>query len=185
MLDLALLFVRNRLDAHLRRRLGVSDVMVVLNHLGGRDDSQVQKNQNRIIMTLVALEHETNKGYHSASSHGAIRKMPPQRFNLQVLMSANFDDYAEALKILSETILFFQAAPAFQPGEHPDMPAGLTALHFEVDSSSENKASELWNMLGASYLPSILYKVRHVTLDADQISDLHAPIESHAVEVGA
>lgn len=185
MLDHALLFVRDKLDAHLRRRLGVSDPVVVLNHLSVHGDGQIQKNQNRMVMTLSMLEYETNKAYYNGPVNTQTRKNPPQRFNLNLLLSANFDDYVEALKVLSETILFFQATPAFQANEFPDMPQGLTALQFEVDGTSEGKTRELWNTLGANYLPSILYKVRHITIDASQIADVHTATQRIEVEVGA
>jgi len=184
MLDKALLFVRDLLDAHLRRRMGLSDTLVTLNHLGSNDSNPLQKTQNRLVMTLVMLEYETSKNFYSAQPTEPVRKHPVQRFNLHVLMSANFDDYPEALKILTETLLFFQARPAMLPVEYPQMPPGLTALQFEVENSSETKTFEMWSALGAHYLPSVLYKIRHITIDADQISEVAAATTDIGLEVG-
>lgn len=185
MLDHTLLFIRNLLDAHLCRRLGIDHSIVSLNHLGSNDPALLLKNQNQLVITLVGLEYETSKRFYNTPSNQLIRKNPPICFNLKLLVAANFDDYIETLKVLSETILFFQASAALQASEYPDMPVGLTALQFEVENASESKEFDLWSALGAKYIPSLLYKVRHITMDASQISGLSTSTDTISVEVDA
>ena len=68
--------------AHLRRRLGLlNDSIVMLNHLGSNDSAQRIKNQNHLVITLVNLEYEMSKAFHTSHST-TIRKNPPQRFVL-------------------------------------------------------------------------------------------------------
>jgi Pvc16 N-terminal domain len=184
-LDVALGFVRERLDAHLRRRLGLDDVAVVLNHLAGDPPEGTAKNRNRLIMTMVMLEHETSVGFHANASAATGSKAPAQRFNLHVLLAANFDDYLEGLKVLSEAILFFQATPSIHARLYPQMPEGLDALQFELENVSAKQLGELWGAFGVRYLPSIQYRMRHVTLDAGQIRRQPRPVNSVETEIRA
>ena len=184
MLDLALGFTRDLLDVHLRSRLGLDDGVVVLNHFAGDHSDGGVKNRNRLVMTLVMLEHETSVGFH-ANTASTTNSKPPQRFNLHVLLAANFDDYLEGLKVLSEAILFFQATPAIHSRLFPGMPEGLDTLHFELENVSAKQTGELWGAYGVPYLPSIQYKVRHVTLDALQVAARHVLIRGLDVELEA
>lgn len=186
MLDRALLFVRDALDSHLQRNLSLSEPLVVLNHLRNGDGASAQKNQNRLLMTLTKIEYETSRQYYSTQSqpNNPIAKSPPQFFNLNVLMAANFDDYVESLKVLSQVIYFFQANSSFQRSTHPNMPDELNLLEIEIETTSEAKSFEIWSALGVSYLPSVIYKIRRLIVDSRQIAGFQTPLQQPVTEVG-
>jgi len=83
------------------------------------------------------------------------------------LFSASFNEKLniDALKFLSAVIAFFKIKPLFYPGEQFNLPDGLDKLSFEISNMSIQEQSNLWSAIGAKYLPSILYKVRLVTID--------------------
>lgn len=187
MLDRALLFVKDALDSHLQRSLSLPESVVVLNHLRTNDGAGNQKNQNRLIMTLTKLEYDTSRAYYNnqQSQNGHISRPVPQFFNLNLLISANFDDYVESLKILSQAILFFQANNSFQRALYPHLPETLQSLDIEIEGTSEAKSYEMWGALGSSYLPSVLYKIRRLMMDSRQIAGFQTPMQEPLTEVGS
>lgn len=184
MLDRTLIFVKDVLDSYLRQNLTVSDSLVVLNSLRDSEDSSFQKNQNRLVMTLVNIEYDSARPYYNMKSQSLINKTPPQFFNLTVLFAANFDDYIESLKVISNVILYFQANPIFQRSSYPQMPDEQNLLEIEIENSSEAKSFELWHALGAHYMPSVLYKIRRLTMDSRQIAGFQPQTRQATVEIG-
>jgi hypothetical protein len=49
------------------------------------------------------------------------------------------------------------------------MPAGVGDLAFEVETLNYQEQSHLWGAIGAKYMPSIVYKLRLLTLDAQAV----------------
>ncbi|KTB65392.1 DUF4255 domain-containing protein [Pseudomonas syringae] len=172
MIHVALMYIQQVLDQSLGVRLGLDSGCVILDGLSSTESSSGDRNRNKIVLTLVGLEHESNQQYYGGQrreGQHVHQFNPPAYFNLGVLISANFDDYAEALKQLTMVIAFFQANPSLDRINQPAMPEGLTTLTFEIENSPSDKMHNLWTALAVNYLPSILYKVRHVAVQAEQV----------------
>ncbi|HTR00749.1 MAG TPA: DUF4255 domain-containing protein [Candidatus Acidoferrum sp.] len=172
MINDALVFIRNNLDSHLKNQYGLDETVVVLNHLLEQDGSVPQKNQNKMVVTLINLDAENCKQFYGGESRQGnvvARINPAARFNLMVLFTAVFDDYVESLKFLNSTILYFQANCFLNSQTCPDIPRGIEKLQFEVENINFLQTQNLWNSMGVKYLPSVIYRVRHVTLQAGQI----------------
>lgn len=179
MIDVALNYVRQILDQHLVARLGIDGSVVVLNSLSNPDSSQTEKNRNKMVITLVNLDYETNRQFYGAQQRdltSTSQLNPAVYFNLDILVAAHFDDYGEALKILTASIAFFQENAVLDRVNHPGMPEGIPALKFEIENSPFAKSHNLWTTLGVSYLPSIIYKIRHVTVQSGQIKGVAANV---------
>jgi len=179
MIDVALIYIRTVLDQYLSAQLGIEPGCVVLNGLSASDPARLEQNRNKVVLTLVSLEHENNKRFYGGGvqQDGQFNWVnPPQFFNMDMLVSANFDDYVEALKQLTLVVTFFQANLAFERSRYPGMPEGLSALKFEVENAPSQKAHDLWTALGVGYLPSMLYKVRHVAVQAGQVRGTAAAV---------
>lgn len=174
MINVALGFIKISLDQYLVNTYGLGSSVVVLNSLVDVNGSPHQLNQNKIVVTLINLEWETNQksfGLQRRENDQFSQFQPSVSFNLDVLISANFDDYAEALRLLTAVIYFFQANPIINRANSPDLPNGLVALKFEIENSSYGKSFELWSALGAKYQPSIIYKIRQVTIQSADIQN--------------
>lgn len=186
MLDRVLLFVKDALDSHLQRSLSLSESLVSLNHIRNNTGDSNKNNNNRLVMTLVKLEYESARTHYNIQQQDPTQasKRPPQFFNLNVLFAANFDDYTESLKVISHTLLFFQVNSIFQRLTHPQMPDELSSLEIEIESSSDAKSFEMWSALGASYLPSVLYKFRRIMVDSSQIIAFQTPMRQPLLEMG-
>ena len=185
----ALIFIKQQLDQHLALDFDLDESAVVLNSLLEEEGEPAKKNQNKMVITMINLDHETSRQYS-----GMQRRVDDNQvavvnqavlFNIDLLFTANFDDYEEALKFLSATISFFQANASFNASNRPGMPIGVSKLNFEIENSSYLDTHNLWSAMGASYRPSIIYKIRHVTIDAEEINALQPTVSGIATQVSA
>lgn len=180
MIDVSLEYIRKELDQSLMTNFGMESSVVVLNNLVDMNSNSPQKNQNKLVVTLVNLEYEVNKQFYGGQRQDAgqiSRTNPAVCFNLDVLVSANFDEYSEALKFLTATIGFFQENLSFTRANHPSLPEGISTLQFEIENSPSGKTHNLWTALGAKYLPSMIYKIRHVSVLSGQIKGAFAAVQ--------
>lgn len=173
MIQTALVFIKKKLDQHLVNRFNLDESIAVLNHLISQDGNYPQKNQNKMVITLINLDYDTFKQFQNptqrAKDNGIVKSNPSIQFNLDLLFTACFDDYEEALKFLTATITFFQSNNTFNLKTNPDIPDGITMLNFEIEKTSYFEIHNLWNAMGAKYQPSIIYKVRHVSIQNSEI----------------
>lgn len=190
MIQAAIQHLAMQLGQHIRRRHGAAEDLVVASTLVQPDGTPVPQAQNRLVLTLVNIEKDAvprPSGARASESDGrAGVRSAPLHLNLHVLMAANFGagTYPEALRILSSGISFFQRNPAFHQGATADLPAGIERLVLEIENASMQELSNLWGMLGAKHVPSILYKVRMVTLGGSELAELQHEIAGGAASLG-
>lgn len=186
MIDSALTFIRQALDDFLSISFGLQQEMVVLNNLVDADGGVPERNRNCMVITLINLEYETNKQLYGGQKQAGAQfnqVNPAIRFNIDILVSASYDDYHEALKFLTATIGFFHEHQAFTRASNPTLPAGIPALTVEIENSSIANTHNLWNGLGANYMPSMIYKIRHVSVQSGQIKSSTTAINAVASSV--
>ncbi|MFA7061981.1 MAG: DUF4255 domain-containing protein [Pedobacter sp.] len=94
---------------------------------------------------------------------------PELRLNLHVLFACNFTHYDQALKYISYVLTYFQAHPVFTSNEYPALTPEIGKLTAELLSLNYEQLNQIWAFIGGKQLPSVVYKVRMVTLqDAAQ-----------------
>lgn len=176
MIDKALNFLLEELNGFLARRFQSNENMVALSGLVEPDGTIPLAIENKLVLTLVNAERETaarNAG-GAPSAFGGLqsRVSPPLNLNLYVLVSANFpNNYPEAVKFLSQAVAFFQAKPVFTPQGASGFPRELERLSCELVNLDFNQVNNLWGALGAKHLPSMVYKLRMITIQEAWISD--------------
>jgi hypothetical protein len=172
MISKALQFTADVLDQFLKNRFGLDESRLVLNGVVEPNGNVPLINQNKIVMSLVNIEKETNKPFYVQQqrlSDGSYSEFnPDERFNLLILISANFDKYVEALKFLDGAILFFQINVRLDASRFSNMPPGLQKLEFELEKVNYHQMHGLWTAMGAKYQPSMIYKVRLVTYQGQE-----------------
>jgi hypothetical protein len=77
-------------------------------------------------------------------------------------------NYPEALKFISQTIAFFQGRPVIDHQNTPDLDPRIDKLMLDIENLNAAELSNLWGILRGTYMPSILYRMRMVTIDAGQ-----------------
>ena len=84
--------------------------------------------------------------------------------NLDLMLAAVYDEkrYAESLSVLSETLLFIQSHPFFE----------LDGQKYTVEivTLSAQDINNFWTTLGGQYYPSVMCKLRRLTIDAQGAS---------------
>ena len=176
MIDKALNFLLEELNGFLGRRFQSSENVVVLSSLVNLDGTVPLPIENKVILTLANIERETmaaNAGGPSRFLDGpSSRVSPPLNLNLYVLVAANFgNNYAESIKFLANAVAFFQAKPVFTSQGSATFPRELERLSFEMVNMDFSQMNNLWAALGSKYLPSVVYKVRMLTIQEAWVSD--------------
>ncbi len=177
MIATALKFITDFLNKEIKLQYGLDSNPVVLSSLINPDGTVTENIENKLILSLINIEHETTvanmQQFHSAGNNAFDKKAPPVNLNLYVLASANYDskNYAEALKMISTLIGIFQTNPYFNKENNPDMPSSVNLLRFEIFNIPIKELSHIWSGIGAKYVPSIIYKVRMLTIQENQITE--------------
>ena len=178
MLNQSLLMVKQKLEQYLTNNFALQESIVVLNQLVEPDGSEPQKNQNKMVITLINLVEEKIKQYNGEHNKSVARSVvkvnPPQHFNMYLLFTANFDDYEEALKFLTATIGYFQANNVLEGMVHNELGEQQTInnLKFEIEDANYHQLHSLWNAMGAKYRPSMMYLVRYITIQRNQVKTI-------------
>lgn len=141
--------------------------------------------ENSLVLSLVNIEEEHTMGAMKPiirNQHSSLYTSPPLHLNLYVIFSANINDYSEALKQLTWVIRFFQAKDAFTRQNSPRLFEGIELLHFKLHPVNFEQAFSFWGAMGGKYIPSVLYKVRMITIDQKVITEDAPPIKEISTE---
>lgn len=173
MISKALQFTNDLMDQFLRNRFALEEGKVILNNLIEANGSVPEINKNKVILSLINIEKETLQPFytrHQKMANGNFADVnPDERYNLYCLVSSNFDDYKESLKFLNEVMLFFQINAMINAHSFANMPAGVDRLEFEIEKINYQQMQGLWTAMGAKYQPSVIYKMRLITIQANQL----------------
>lgn len=188
MIQKALEFTKTCLDQQLRNQFGLNESKVELNTIVDNDGSIPLKNQNKMVLSLLHLEHESAKPYNDRyTSNGETwsNQNPSVRLNLNILMTSVFDDYDETLKFLNATVSFFQANTTLSSKYYSNLPEGIDRLEFDMEKVTYMDMHNLWSAMGAKYQPSTLYKMRMLTIQGNQQLDSSASIASTSPSIAS
>lgn len=192
MIHSALEFLTLELNSFIRLKVG--DPITNRVYLSGVTNEQgIAIPDQSLGLSLINIEEErTNKEQQSRfiNSVGKVEKRNPEiQLNLYVLITANFqnkianntsDDYVEGLKQLSYAIAFFQSKNVFTPENSPALSGfdtNLSKIVVELYSYSFEQLYNFWSVVGAKYLPSVLYKVKTLRIQENAIQESGEPIE--------
>lgn len=172
MINTALQFTQDVLNQFLKNRYGLDENKVLLNVLIEGSGSLPEKNQNKVVISLINIEKENLKPFYVHNQklpNGNYSDITPsERFNLDILVSANFDDYNESLKFLEAVILFFQVHTVLDPASYSTFPEGLSKLEYAIEKLGYLQMHNLWTAMGAKYQPSVVYKLRLITIQGNE-----------------
>jgi len=163
MISKTLQFTTLILDQFLKNRFGLAESKVVLNKLIEGNGTVPAINSNKVVISLINIEKETAKPFYNRNQQLPAQSStinPAERYDLEVLISSNFDDYAEGLKFLDAVIVFFEINYTFNSNSSSQIPSGLEKLEFELIKNTSQELYQVWSSIGASYQPSVSYKLR-------------------------
>ena len=191
MINLAIRHLATQLNQYLRRAHGLTEDIVLVSNLADQAGNGAQDATNKVVMFLTSIEKDSVP-FRAAGgdSRGAARltvSSPPLYLNLYVMVAANFTgtSYPEALKFISSAIGFFQRQAVFDHQSTPDLDPRIEKLILDIENLKIQDLSNLWGLLSGKYLPSILYRVRMVAFDAEDVVEQVPGISRRAVTLNA
>lgn len=173
MIDQALNFICQEVNTYLCNKLGITDgsTLIQLANISWNDTESTAGNgadRSNAYLSLVNIEEDRiSKSPQNFVRNGTsiVYKNPKLFLNLYVLFSVNLSVYVESLKRLSAIIQFFQYKNVFNAANSPAMPQGVNELVVDLITLSYQDLNNLWGIMGAKYMPSVMYKVRLVNVD--------------------
>lgn len=161
----ALTFLQETLNEYLESAYERS---VSLTYVLAQDGTTDSKHDDSILLTLINIEEEkvlkSQTPYVKALNGSTVKMNPEIKLNLHILFTANFIDYKEAIKSLSGVLRFFQSKNVFDHQNSPSLDAEIDRLIIELKTPTLEQLNNLWGYLGAKYMPSVIYKVRMITI---------------------
>jgi len=176
MINKALEFLTEELNEFLALKNGMpGDRKVVLTNVATQEGNWAIPN-NKLGLSLINIEEERVMREMVGTyinRNGITEEVNPEvKLNLYILLSANFTsdesqtdgiEYLEGLKQLSYVISFFQSKYKFTNDNSPrlaQIDPLMQQLVVELYSYSFEQLYNFWTVVGAKYLPSVLYRVR-------------------------
>ncbi len=172
MIDRALKVIVYELNQFLRLRHDLNESKVLLNSIVDQDGKMATNDENKLIFSLIDIAQETTMKNSTPSVGAVSRDSRELHLNLFVLASAFFNpaNYDQGLKYISSVISFFNAKPIFNQSNSPALSgSGVDRLVFEMFDVDSNTKNNVWSTIGAKYMPSVIYKVRMLTITDDAI----------------
>jgi len=166
MIDDALIFLKNRLNTHIKSILSedqaLEDQVVFLE---GQQADTITFKQGAVSLLLINLEQETSvrspDPYVRYTEDGKPESIFPDIYiNLYILFVARYKQYESALRYLSEIIQYFQYNRLFTVEATPELGERIGKLTMELNTLPLSEQNDIWSALRVSYLPSAYYKVR-------------------------
>lgn len=191
MIDIALGVIVSQLNQALRRTFAIREDIAVLSNLLEQDGRVGPQVENKLVVSLVNIEREAVVQRDARPGRNAMARAlltpDPVHLNLSVMFAANFSgsNYNEALKMISGTIGFFQSRPVLDHRNTPELDRRIDRLALDIANLSLNDLSNLWSILSGKYVPSIMYRVRMVSVDLGQVSALSTPVGQPQVAVAS
>ncbi|MFA5245378.1 MAG: DUF4255 domain-containing protein [Pedobacter sp.] len=174
MINETLKFISDEVNSYLSLKLGINtDPRLILGNVSRAMDNDipgVNSLANRAILSLVNVEEDRIAKQHenyAKTDSGIIYKNPPTYINLYILFAVNRTEYTDSLKWLAYIIQFFQYQNVFTPISHPALDEKIEKLIVDLYTLNFEQINHLWSTMGGKYIPSVLYKVRQITINED------------------
>jgi hypothetical protein len=135
-------------------------------------DPNANRDDTAIIMSLINIEENRisrDPNNFIRKGDGILMKNPAVHLHLSVLFTAirqttnHYND--KALQDLQQLLGFFQKKYVFDHSNTPSLDINIEKLILDMVSLNLQQMHEIWTVLGGKYFPSVVYRIRMVTLD--------------------
>lgn len=178
MISKVLVFLRKNIDEYLRSRIGnFPDTELSEDRISFIDGEKMDPpafKLNAISLLLINIEEEKTlrnaDPYTRNLSDGNKQQIQPAiRLNLYILFVAHFKNYEQNLSYLSFIIQFFQNHRLMDQHSFPDLDSSIRQLAIELVTLPFSEQNEIWSALRTAYHPSVLYKVKLVIFEDEDV----------------
>ena len=177
MIDQALTLTVDRLNGHLSGQFSAPEDIVVLAPLTDADGKPTDAVRNKLALFVTNISEDAlpRRATGRTGSVGSIKaEAAPLHLDIYAMLAASYDAeiYAEGLKMLSAALMYFQSYPVLNPQNAPGMPDGLHQLSFEISNLRVEEMGQMWGNLGGRYVPSVMFKIRTISLVSGAIKSI-------------
>lgn len=178
MINESLKFLAEEVNRYLNLKIPnptLTQPRLVVSNIAVANDSNASvdpKVDDRAVLTLVNVEEDKvakQQEHYSKTDNSTVYKNPPLYLNFYILFAMNRTSYSDSLRFLGHIIQFFQHQFVFTPVSHPGLDAKIQRLVVDLHNMSFEQTNHLWSVLGGKYYPSVMYKVRQVTINEDAV----------------
>ena len=117
-------------------------------------------------LVFLNMEAEHIPQYKRPEDGGLSSRSSENHFQLYLLFVPHRSDYLERMDALSLVFRFFNANSVFDRSNSPDLPDSIQKIMVEKVELSLTDQHAMWQSLACPQQPSILYKMRVVSLDS-------------------
>tara|TARA_S200000501_G_scaffold31198_1_gene26246 strand:- start:2008 stop:2550 length:543 start_codon:yes stop_codon:yes gene_type:complete len=160
--------ISDRLDEYVKNKLSLTEDAVIISSIVDIKGNVNQDIENKICVFLLNIEEEKVTKNVSSQIPG-VRN--PVSMNLYLMFSAYFSNfnYLESLQYISIVIEFFQNHNYFDNLNTPMLSNRVDKLYAEFNNISMDEINKLWSNIGANYVPSVSYKIKHARFDGTEL----------------
>ena len=172
MINQTLDFLVKELDTYLKIKLGgmLTEKKIISGNISKIGDTDANDLKGPVVLSLVNIEEDritkSPENYYKTDT-GVVYQNPEMYLNLFLLFSCDKEPskYLDSLKSISFVIQYFQFNRVFTKMSHPALPDNLQKLTVDLYNLNFEQINHLWSTLGGKYLPSVLYKLKAVTIN--------------------
>jgi Pvc16 N-terminal domain len=162
MIHEAVKFITNNLNDFLKIESNVNEQMAVANSIVNADAIVTPNNENKLVLTLLNISEENLPKNFSVPNTDIIHQNKKLILSFYLLISSNFNDYIEGLRFLDAAFSFFEAQTIFNEATSKNFPTDFDNIQVHFQTTSFEQLHFIWSTIGASYQPSMLYKIKMV-----------------------
>ncbi|MBL0741137.1 DUF4255 domain-containing protein [Chryseolinea lacunae] len=123
-----------------------------------------------VVISLINIEENRisrDPSHFIRKDPAIIFKNPAIHLNLTLLFTSvrRTGGYGLSLQDLQNVISFFQRKYVFDHTNTPGLHVNIEKLVLDMVSLNLQQLHEIWSVLGGRYFPSVVYKMRMVTID--------------------
>lgn len=185
MIEVAVSFLKDRLNGHLRRLAnnvdgdGTEDKVVFLD---GEKMDPITFKLGAVTVVLINIEEENglrsaDRFSRTAADGTRLQVQPELRLELCILFVARFKEYEKSLGYLSKIIQYFQTNRVFDSSVAADLDQRIGRLVLQLMPLPFSQQNDLWNALRTTYHPSVLYKAGLIIVRDSEIRTTATVVE--------
>lgn len=178
MIDKAMSFLKDQLDAYIQLKTGEQNKVELINVADAQGAYLI--GNDKLGISLVTIEEERiAKAQHPYGEpvNGSSQKRNPEiKLNLYLLFAVNpqmktgtgsINNYEDGLRLLTLAIGFFQGKYYFDTANSPGLDPKIKKMILDLYTLPIEQQNYLWGAIGAKYLPSVVYRVRLISIQED------------------
>ena len=132
-----------------------------------------------VIVSLINIEENRisrNPENFVRTASGTFFKNPAVHLYITLFFTSvrQVSSYQPALRDIQNIIGFFQRKFVFDHSNTPLLDNNLEQLVLDMVSLNLQQLHEIWSVLGGRYFPSVVYRMRMVTIDS--VTDIPGPV---------